>query len=122
VPFTGANQKTDHLSSPGDEASIKRISNCKFLNRGTFLIDFTFPQRLHEETNTDDFRSDLSEIIGETVFQDADRQWPNPNWFEPSSDAAEFFLSSPREFYSSCARVLDAEGATLLSKWRLDKP
>jgi hypothetical protein len=41
-------------------------------------FDFNFPQRLHEETNTDDFRSDLSEIIGETFFQDADHQWPTP--------------------------------------------
>ncbi|HKV39913.1 MAG TPA: hypothetical protein VJX67_11925, partial [Blastocatellia bacterium] len=95
----------------------------ELLAKGTNkAMAFTFPDGFRAETETAEFRNDLPEILGNTFYYDSGRPWPSPEWFDASNPGARFFLSTPREFYSVAAEVLDPEGITELSKWRLDRP
>ncbi|MCI0485523.1 MAG: NACHT domain-containing protein [Blastocatellia bacterium] len=80
--------------------------------------EFSFPQELHPETETDAFRKELPEVLRIAFLHDPEEPWLTPEKFDPSNPDSRYFLSPPREFFAIAAEVLDPEGKTELAKWR----
>ena len=80
--------------------------------------EFSFPKELHPETETDEFRKQLPEVLRIAFLHDPEEPWLTPEKFDPANPDSRFFLSTPREFFAIAAEVLDPEGETELAKWR----
>jgi hypothetical protein len=80
--------------------------------------DFTFPKALRDETQKEEFRRRLSELLTLIFLQAPDQPSLRPEYFDPANTTSRYFLSSPREFFAIAADVLDPKGETDLSKWR----
>lgn len=104
--------------------------------------DFTFPSELHPETENEQFREQLPEVLDliflhdyddraprptrrdavavlDLIFlHDPDDPWLKPELFDSSRPESKYFLSKPREFFILAADVLDPKGETELGQWR----
>ncbi|MGH9751406.1 MAG: NACHT domain-containing protein [Blastocatellia bacterium] len=80
--------------------------------------DFTFPGELHPETENEQFRKELPEILDLIFLDNPNDPWLKPELFDPSRPESKYFLSKPREFFILAADTLDPKGETELSQWR----
>ena len=79
---------------------------------------FTFPAELCAETERNEFRNQLPELLHLTFLQTTTHSWLRPEFFEPERPESAYFLSQPRKFFTLAAEVLDPGGDTELAKWR----
>jgi energy-coupling factor transporter ATP-binding protein EcfA2 len=79
---------------------------------------FTFPAALRAETEKEEFRGQLQEILDLVFLQTPTHSWLKPELFDPNHPASKFFLSSPRQFFALAAEALDPKGETDLARWR----
>lgn len=80
--------------------------------------EFTFPPELRPETETEDFRKQLSKILDLIFLHTPGDRWLKRELFDPANSESRYFLSKPREFFILAADTLDPEGKTELSQWR----
>lgn len=78
---------------------------------------FTFPERLTSETDTDEFRAKLPELLRFVFLHAPENAWLRPELFDPDGPASPYLLSTPIEFFMQAAAVLDPKGETDLGKW-----
>jgi internalin A len=81
---------------------------------------FTFPADVREATSTAEFQRDFPTLLQIIFLHKPGEPWLQPEWFDLSHPAAQFFRASPREFFARAAAVLDPEGKTDLAKWRVN--
>jgi len=80
---------------------------------------FTFPSEMHLLTQKDEFTQQMPELFDLAFHQSPRGPWLEPDFFNPSHPASRFFLSTPSEFLSLVAEVLDPKGETELAKpWK----
>lgn len=104
------------LGKGSPEMAAERNS---LLDKGiTRSKEFTFPEELRSETETEEFRKELPQVLRLAFIHDPDNHWITPEKFDPANPDSRFFLSTPREFFAIAAEVLDPQGETGLSKWR----
>lgn len=101
----------------GSSELCQRVGD--LLDKGIrFPNEFTFPEKVREAADSEEFRGNLPEIFWYIFIHDPERPWLLPEMFDPNHPYSRFFLSKPREFYALAAEVLDPKGETELAKWR----
>jgi internalin A len=72
---------------------------------------FTFPSELHAETQSEDFRKQLPELLDLVFQQSRSRRWLKSDLFDRNRAFSKYFVTKPHEFFDVAMGVLNNKQA-----------